>query len=153
MELKSTIIGFHAQCSECGSDVPRGSRVFLGPNVVVCLDCMVDVQSDSGLMNRYLKARELDKINRLLKEENNRLADSINELKYSASFNELVLKFDKMLDLNAQYLRTLPGESDPLVVKLRKTCEETPQKLEELRAAVTTKFAPIKRKKKLRKYA
>jgi|GEM_PF-3893690 len=151
--LQPIITRFHGKCTECGCDVPRGSFAYWGPDVLVCLDCAVDIKSDHALMNRYLKVRELDKIHRMLKEQSNKYADQINELKYGVRFQELVVKFDEMLGLNTEYLQTLPGEKDPLVLKLRKICEEAPRELEELKVAVTSKFAPIKRKKKLRKYA
>lgn len=147
-ELKFIITRYPGICTKCKGHVPAGSPAYWSPDVLMCLDCAVDTKSDQALMNRYLKARELDKILRMLKEESNRYADQINELKYGVKFNELVLKFDDMLNLNTEYLQTLPGEKDPLVVRLKKLCDETPAEMLELKVAVTTKFAPIKKKKR-----
>lgn len=148
-ELKFIITRYPGQCKKCGNDVPEGSPVYWAPDVLMCLDCAVDTKSDKALMTRYLKARELDKILHMLKEESNKYADQINELKYGVKFNELVLKFDEMLSLNTEYLHTLPEDTkDPVIVRLKKLCDETPAEMLELKAAVTTKFAPIKRKKR-----
>lgn len=150
-ELKFIITRYPGQCTKCGEAVAAGSPAYWSPDVLMCIDCAVDTKSDKALMSRYLKARELDKILRMLKEESNRYADQINELKFGVRFNEIVVKFDTMLNLNEQYLKTLPGEKDPLVQELRKLCDETPAEMLELKASITSKLTPIKRKKKRQK--
>lgn len=149
-ELKFIITRYPGQCKKCENHVPAGSPAYWSPDILMCLDCAVDTKSDKALMTRYLKARELDKILRMLKDESNRYADQINELKHGVKFNELVVKFDEMLDLTDKYLKTFPGEKDPLVLRLKKLCDETPAEMEELKAAVSSKWAPIRRKKKVR---
>lgn len=147
-ELKFIITRYPGQCKKCGEDVPEGSPAYWSPDVLMCLDCAVDTKSDKALMSRYLKARELDKILRMLKAESAKYADEINELKYGVKFNQIVVKFDEILDLSEQYLKTLPPEKDPLVLKLKKLCDQTPQEMMELKASITSKLTPIKRKKK-----
>lgn len=146
--LKPIITKYPAKCHKCANEIDVGSPAYWSKGVIICMDCFVQSLGDKALASKYLKMRELNKTMRALKAQADQYADLINEIKYEVKFAELSKKIDELLRLNYDYLKNVgePQEKD-LFKNLSEHFKEVKKEWEELKAVISAKIQPIRKKK------
>lgn len=148
---------FPDQCRKCARKIDEGEWIMWAPGKAICSDCSVDLKSDKGLVNKFMKERELNKMIRILENRANELADFLNEGRDTKRYFDLQKDIAKLVAMGSDYMYHIPQSSDPdsvMVSKLTIFLKKVKKEYEELRAAMATRLQTIdnRKKRKPRKY-
>lgn len=88
--MKPIVTKYPGKCLKCGHNIEPNSWALYGKGVgLVCMDCYVEKLGDKSLIAKYIKNRELDRVAKALKEECDKLAGRVEELRVLNKLEDL----------------------------------------------------------------
>jgi hypothetical protein len=107
------ILNWPGTCVKCGQKVEAGQWALWGKGIgIICMDCYVARIGDKGVIVKYLKNRELDRVRNALKEECDRLAGKVETLQVLNKLEDLKNQQEQIISVVNDFLTHKIGSSE-----------------------------------------
>jgi len=117
-QLKIIVALYDGKCKECGKEIRKGNLVAWGKGYgTICLDCYYKKIPDTGLVKKYIKAKELEIVHKRLKKLVDELSDKYIMLRKSVEFFQVLNDVKKVVS-DIYKVFSNPSEYKDLIERL-----------------------------------
>lgn len=149
--LKLIITKYKGKCSKCGREVSVGEWVLWGRSshgsILICDDCM-PVGSDKKLLNRHLKAREMEMLLKALKKEVEKYTRKLEDVRIMNKIEELFKTASEYHKSLMEYMRGYypKDEEKQIIERMINTERELIRVIRDIDSFLASRIKPIKKK-------
>jgi pyruvate/2-oxoacid:ferredoxin oxidoreductase beta subunit len=134
--LKLIVTKYSGKCSKCSNHIDIGNLAYYGKTdsgkpILLCLDCMINSQSDRALALRYVRMRQLEKTIKALRKEAESYLSKLEDLQILNKFDSLYQINDELSKMIMSYLKNSFINDDE-----RKALEDVLEQLKENKRTV-----------------
>lgn len=148
--MRLILLKYHTKCLKCGSDLPPQTWAMYGKGVgAICTECFIERLGDKGIVQKFMKMKELNWTMKALQKQCEEKADLLREFSFFETLQALHDKVSQYHKLIMEYLKTgfekpkkeseVFDQADILAKKLLAIIQE---------AELFMKGPPLKKKKK-----